>query len=132
MVMATTRDDRTLGELFAELSRETSALVRQEVALAKAEMSEKASTIAKNVVLLVAGGAIVYLAAVFILLALVIGLANVMEPWLAALIVGAVVAVVGTVLIITGINTLKATTIVPEKTIATLKENKEWVQQQVK
>jgi hypothetical protein len=130
--MATTRDDRTLGELFAELSRETSALVRQEVALAKAEMSEKASTIAKNVVLLVAGGAIVYLAAVFILLALVIGLANLMEPWLAALLVGAVVAVVGAVLIITGINTLKTTTIVPEKTIATLKENKEWVQQQVK
>lgn len=130
--MATTRDDRTLGELFAELSRETSALVRQEVALAKTEISEKASTVAKNVVLLIAGGAVVYLAAVFILLALVIGLANVMEPWVAALLVGVVVAIVGAVLIIMGINTLKKTTLMPEKTIATLKENKEWVQQQVK
>lgn len=130
--MANTRDDRSLGELFAELSRESSVLVRQEIALAQTEMSEKASKVAKNVVVLVAGGAIVYLAAMFILLAAVIGLANVIEPWVAALIVGVVVAIIGAVLLAKGIGTLKKTTLLPEKTIETLKENKEWVQQQVK
>jgi uncharacterized membrane protein YqjE len=133
MVMANTNTahDRSLGELFADLSRETSALVRQEVELAKTEMSEKASKVGKNVVFLVAGGAILHLASVFILLAIVIGLTNVMEPWLAALIVGVVVAIVGGLLVVTGINALKRTDLLPQKTIESLKENKEWVQQQV-
>src|SRR5918998_1553218 len=51
------RDDRSLGELFTELAQETSTLVRQEVNLAKTEMSQKASTAGRHAGVLAAGGA---------------------------------------------------------------------------
>jgi hypothetical protein len=59
-------------------------------------------------------------------------LATVIPDWLAALIVGLVVAVIGLVLVQRGRAALKQTTLKPEKTIESLKEDKEWVQQQVK
>ena len=49
------KDDRSIGELFSELSRETTALLRQEVQLAKVEMTQKASRVGKNVGFLVVG-----------------------------------------------------------------------------
>ena len=52
------RDDRSIGELIAELSRETTTLVRQELQLAKVEMSQKASRAGKNVGFLVVGGVV--------------------------------------------------------------------------
>jgi hypothetical protein len=58
--MATTNDERTLGEMFAELSRETRTLVQQELQLAKTELTEKASKMGKGVGLLVGGGLIAY------------------------------------------------------------------------
>jgi hypothetical protein len=61
------RDDRSLGELFQELSRETSLLIRQEVALAKTEMTEKAQQLGKDAGFLGAGGAIAYAGFIVIL-----------------------------------------------------------------
>jgi Putative Actinobacterial Holin-X, holin superfamily III len=52
------RDDRSLGELFSELAQETSTLVRQEVTLAKIELTHKASTAGRHVGILAAGGAL--------------------------------------------------------------------------
>lgn len=130
--MANTSDDRSLGELFASLSKDTTTLVRQEIELAKTEVSEKVSEVGKNVVSLVIGGAIAYAALILILAAVAVGLAQIMEPWLAVLIVGVVVAIIGLILVQKGMSALKNINLVPEKTIATLKEDKEWAQQQIK
>ena len=130
--MTNTSDNRSLGELFASLSKDTTTLVRQEIELAKTEISEKVSETGKNVASLVVGGAIAYAALLFILAAIAVGLAQIMEPWLAVLIVGVVVAIVGFILVQKGMNALKHMNFVPEKTIATLKEDKEWAQQQIK
>ena len=130
--MTNTSDNRSLGELFASLSKDTTTLVRQEIELAKTEISEKVSETGKNVASLVVGGAIAYAALLFILAAIAVGLAQIMEPWLAVLIVGVVVAIVGFILVQKGMNALKRMNFVPEKTIATLKEDKEWAQQQIK
>lgn len=130
--MTNTSDNRSLGELFASLSKDTTTLVRQEIELAKTEISEKVSETGKNVASLVVGGAIAYAALLFILAAIAVGLAQIMEPWLAVLIVGVVVAIVGLILVQKGMNALKHMNFVPEKTIATLKEDKEWAQQQIK
>ena len=81
---------------------------------------------------LVIGGAIAYAALILILAAIAVGLAQIMEPWLAVLSVGIVVAIIGLVLVQKGINALKNLSFVPEKTIQTLKEDKEWAQQQIK
>lgn len=130
--MANGSDDRSLGELFADLSRKTTMLVRQELELAKTEMTEKISEAGKNVGFLVVGGAVLYMGLLFILAGVAILLAGIVPDWLAALIVGLIVAVVGLVLVQKGRAALKETSLAPEKTIKTLKEDKEWVQQQVK
>ena len=45
--MIDSKDDRSLGELFADLARESSTLLRQEVQLAKTELSQKASALSR-------------------------------------------------------------------------------------
>jgi xanthine/uracil permease len=95
-------------------------------------MTEKATEAGKNIGFLIAGGAVLYMGLLFILAAVAILLATVIPDWLAALIVGLVVAVIGLVLVQRGRAALKQTTLKPEKTIESLKEDKEWVQQQVK
>jgi len=131
--MATnTSDNRSLGELFASLSKDTTTLVRQEIELAKTEISEKVSDAVKNVTSLIVGGAIAYAALILILAAVAVGLAQIMEPWLAVLIVGIVVAIIGFILVQKGISALKNLSLVPQKTIETLKEDNEWAQQQMK
>jgi xanthine/uracil permease len=130
--MSNTSADRSLGELFADLSRKTTQLVRQELELAKTEMTEKATEAGKNIGFLIAGGAVLYTGLLFILAAVAILLADVVPDWLAPLIVGLVVAVIGLVLVQKGRAALKQTTLKPEKTIESLKEDKEWVQQQMK
>src|SRR5215207_6412165 len=53
------REERSIGELFAELSQKTTTLIRQEIQLAKAEMSQKASRVGKNVGFLLMGAVLV-------------------------------------------------------------------------
>ena len=82
------RDGRSLGELFSELAQETSTLVRQEVNLAKTEMSQKASSAGKHVGVLAAGGALAYAGLLAILAGIIALLNDVMPLWAAALLVG--------------------------------------------
>ncbi|MDP9477616.1 MAG: phage holin family protein [Actinomycetota bacterium] len=124
------RDDRSLGELFSELSQETTTLVRQEMNLAKAEMSQKASRVGKDVGFLAAGGAVAY-AGLLAILAGVIALLGLIIPlWLSALLVGLVVAGVGYFLVRRGLDALKQEDLAPRETMETLKEDKEWAKDQ--
>jgi len=126
------RDERSLGELFAELTRETSTLVRQEVALAKTEMTQKATQVGRDVGVIGVGGAIAYAGLLAIVAALILVLGQFVALWLSALIVGLVVAGVGYVLIQRGRNALKRADLTPRETIATLKEDTEWAKDQMK
>ncbi len=124
------RDDRSLGELFSELSQETTALIRQEVNLAKTEMSQKASRVGKDVGFLAAGGAVAY-AGLLAIVAGVIALVGLVIPlWLSALLVGIVVAVVGYVLVRRALDALKREDFAPRETIETLKEDQRWAKDQ--
>ncbi len=124
------RDDRSLGELFTELAQETSTLVRQEVNLAKTEMSQKASRAGRHAGILAAGGALAYAGLLAILAAVIVLLDNVMPLWLSALLVGLVVAVVGYLLIRRGLDALKQEDFAPRETIETLKEDQQWAKDQ--
>ena len=126
------KDDRSIGELIAELSRETTTLVRQELQLAKVEMSQKASRAGKNVAFLVVGGVVAYTGLLAIIAAVIIVLGNVIALWLSALVVGAVIAAVGLVLVIKGANTLRQEDPTPQETIETLKEDREWLRDQTR
>ena len=125
------RDEPSLGELFAELARETSTLVRQEVELAKTEMSQKAARVGRDVAFLAIGGAVLYAGFLALLAALIIGLGQLGLPWwLSALLVGLIVAAVGGFLIQQGLAALKREDLAPRQTVATIKEDVEWAREQ--
>jgi len=126
------KEDRSLGELFADLAQETSTLVRQEVALAKTELTQKASRVGRDVAMLVVGGAVAYAGLLVLLAAVVFGLATFMPNWLAALIVGLVVAAVGYFLVQRGRDALGREDLTPRQTIETLKEDAEWAKEQTR
>jgi uncharacterized membrane protein YqjE len=126
------RDDRSLGELFSELAQKTTTLVRHEVNLAKVEMSEKASRAGKHVGFLAAGGAVAYAGLLAILAAVIILLNEVMPLWLAALLVGLVVAIAGYLLVRKGLDALKREDFTPRQTMETLKEDQQWAKDQTK
>ncbi len=123
-------DDRSLGELFAELTKETTTLVRQEVQLAKTEMSQKATEAGKDVGFLGAGGALAYAGLLAIIAGIVLALGEIIPLWVSALVVGLVVAAIGYFLVRKGLNALKQGSLAPEQTIQTLKEDKEWAKDQ--
>ena len=126
------RDDRSLGELFSELAQETTTLVRQEVNLAKVEMSQKASHAGKQVGVLAAGGAVAY-AGLLAMLAGVIALLNTFMPlWASALLVGIVVAVVGYLLVRRALDALKREDFAPRQTMETIKEDQQWAKDQMR
>jgi hypothetical protein len=126
------RDGRSLGELFSELAQETSTLVRQEVNLAKTEMSQKASTAGKHLGVLAAGGALAYAGLLAILAGVIALLNDVMPLWASALLVGIVVAIVGYLLIRKGLDALKREDFAPRETLETLKEDQQWAKDQTK
>lgn len=124
--------ERSIGELFAELAKDTSTLVRQEVALAKTELTEKASRVGRNVGYLALGGAVAYAALLAFAAAAVIVLAQAMPWWVAALIVGIIIAIVAAVMISKALATLKQTDVAPRRTVETLKEDVQWAKDQMK
>lgn len=131
--MGTNKDERTLGEMFAELSRETRTLVQQELQLAKAELTEKASKMGKGAAFIAGGGLIAYagllaIVAAFVLILMAIGL----PAWAAAFLGGVLVAGIGYLLIRSGLAALKAQELAPRKTIDTLKEDAQWLKAQAK
>jgi hypothetical protein len=128
--MADKLDDRSLGDLFAELSRETGQLVRKEFELATTELTATAKKAGAHVGVVAAGGALVHAGLLVLLAAIVLGLSEVVEPWLSALIVGVAVMLVGYVLMNRGLAGLRGTRIVPTQTIETLKEDARWTTRQ--
>lgn len=128
--MQPSRDDRSLGELFSELAQKTSTLVRQEVNLAKTEMSHKASRAGRHIGVLAAGGAVAYAGLLAILAGVIVLLDNVMPLWASALLVGVVVAVVGYLLVRRALDALKREDFAPTETIETLKEDQQWAKDQ--
>jgi len=129
--MQQNRQERSLGELFGDLAKETSNLVRQEVTLAKTEMSQKVSSMTKDIGSLAIGGAVAYAGVLALGAALIIGLAQLGLPWwLSALLVGLVVTGIGYFLVQKGLNALKQQNLVPQKTIETIKEDVEWAKGQ--
>lgn len=126
-------DERSLGELFADLARETGTLVSREVALARTEMTEKAAQVGKDVAFLAVGGLIAYAGLLAIIAAIILVLAaNGVPLWVSALVVGLAVAVIGYVLVQRGLTALKRQDFVPRQTLETLKDDTQWAKEQIR
>lgn len=135
----TVKDDRSIGQLLKELTHESSLLLKQEVDLAKTEMSEKASRVGTNLGHVAVGGAVAFLGAIALLLFAVYGLTSLMDQflplgvavWLAPLIIGAILAGVGYSMIKKSLETLKRESVAPKKTTQSLQENKAWLKEKI-
>jgi uncharacterized membrane protein len=123
--MTALRQERSVGELFGQLTQDLSLLLRQETQLAKTEIQEKVSRATRDVAALAAGGIVALVgglaitAAIILLLIDPIGLA----PWLAALLVGALLAGGGYLMLRKGLSDLKAVDPAPRRTVESVKED---------
>ncbi|HEX8985907.1 MAG TPA: phage holin family protein [Bryobacteraceae bacterium] len=120
-------ESRSLGRIVQDILRDFQEILRAELRLARAEMSEKARIAARSGVLL--GGAAVcgLLAAGALVACVIAALALAMPVWAAALIAGVVLAIVAGAAFAMGRARLKTVKPVPEQTAQTIREDVEWV-----
>jgi uncharacterized membrane protein YqjE len=122
--------ERPIGELVKELASQTSTLVRQEIALAQAEVTQKGKLAGKGAGML-AGAAVAGLLALGTLTALlIVVLDSFLELWLAAAIVLVLWAIVALVLARAGQAALKRATPPAPQTVETVKEDIQWAKTQ--
>ena len=126
-------DPRSLGDLFADLARDTRTLIQQEIELAKTELAANASRMTGSVTMIVAGGLIAYGGLLAIVAAVVLGLIALGLPaWAAAFLGGLVVAGLGYALIRAGLASFRPSELTPQQTIETLKEDAQWLKMQAR
>jgi hypothetical protein len=128
----TAQDDRSVGQLFGDLSREFSDLMREEVQLAKAELREEATKAGKAGGMF--GGAAVagYMTLLLVSFAAAWGLAELIPAGFAFLIVGVVYGVIAALLFVRGRKQIKQVNAMPNQTVQTLKEDARWAKAQLK
>ena len=127
---------RSLIGLFSDLWRETQTLVHQEAELAKAEISEKVSQVTTGAGEIAAGGAILF-AGFIVLLFAAVGALELLLPtehaaWLAPLIVGLIVMIVGYIVFASGRKQMKAQSLAPQRTLESLQQDARLAKEHVK
>lgn len=124
--------EQSMGELFKQLSDELSTLVRQELKLAQAEMTEKGKKAGLGAGMFGAAGIVGLLALLTLTACLVAALATGLAVWLAALIVTVVYAALAAGIALIGKRRVsEATPAVPEETIESVKEDVQWAKTQL-
>jgi len=131
-VMQERKEEQTLGELFAALARDTTTLVRQEIDLARTELTQKIPGLGKDVGRLGIGAAVAYAGFLALIAAAILALGELIPLWVSALVVGIVVLGAGYILIQRARDGLKRADLTPRETIETLKEDREWVKEQTR
>jgi len=119
------QQERSIGELFGQLTQDMTLLVRQEVQLARTEMTEKLSRFTTNLISVGAGGFVAYLGGLALMAALILAirdLANISLAW-SALIVGGILAIVGYVMLQRGLKELKAVDLAPRRSVENIKDD---------
>lgn len=124
--------DKPIGELLKQLSQETTTLMRQELELAKAEITEKGKKVGLGAGMFGAAGIIGFLALASLTAFFILVLAIPLAGWLAALIVAVVYGAVAGVLALNGKEKVKQATPPAPQTVETVKEDIEWAKHPTK
>ena len=126
-------EDRPIGDLVRQLSDQTTTLVRQEIELAKAEMTAKGKQVGMGAGAFGGAGLFGLYAVGAITACLILALSTAVAGWLAALIVGVVFAAIAGVLALIGKKKTQAgAPPVPERAISSTKEDVEWAKTRAK
>lgn len=134
-----TQDTNSLGRAVSDLVQEVGTLVRQELELAKCELSEKAERAKSGAVRFGVGSALGLLGAFALTIGLIVGLSLVLDAWmsrpmayfLSALIVGALLGGAGYLLIKSGAANLSPSEWVPRRTVESIKEDARWARRRI-
>lgn len=129
-------NQRPLVGLFSDLWRETSTLVHDEIELARAEVSEKVTQVGSGVAVIATSSAVLFAGFLMLLIAAASALALVLPeeyaPWLAPLAVGVVVVLAGMIALRSGLAALRARNLKPERTLESLRQDRELVKEHAK
>lgn len=115
--MSEASSSSSVGDLLRGLMTDVTLLLRQEVRLAQAEVSEKLEQAQSGIYAVVTGLLVAFCALLILLQAVVIALSNVLPAWAASLAVGVVLAIIAFVLIRVGSRNLRPSSLVPERTL---------------
>jgi hypothetical protein len=118
-------EGESTGSLLRRLGEDLTTLLRKELALATTEVSRAIAEAKQGLVSVAAGGAVLFMGALILLLAITAALAEAMDPWLAGLIVGGIVTIVGYMMLTRGKKKLDPAGLKPERTQEALRDNRE-------
>lgn len=116
-------ESRGMVGMLSSLLNDVTTLVRQEIALGKAEMQQNIKRAGAAIASIVVAGAVLNAGLLVLLAAAVLGLSHVLAPWLSALIVGAVVVIIGMSMMKKARNTLSAQAMTPDRTVESLERD---------
>ena len=119
------RSQASVTALLRDLAHDAAEITRKEVALARNEVAHAVSELKTGLISMASGGGILFAGILFLLLSATLGLATVMANWLAALIVGGVVTLIGLILVVTGNQKLKAEQFRPDRTVEAMRKDRE-------
>lgn len=127
------KEERSLPTLLSDLTHETTTLVRQEIDLAKAEISAKVSQVGNGLASIIVGGGVAVAGFLILLQAAAAALSEFagLDPWLSFLIVGLVVLIIGLIMLQAGKSKLKASHLAPRTTAESLRRDRDLVKEQV-
>jgi len=126
------KTERSIATLLSDLASETILLLRQELALLKAELHEKFNRIGQGAGALGAGALVAFSGWLVLLAAAVLGLATVVPAWLAALIVALLVLAIGVGLLLFGKNRFDAQALTPQRSLRSLREDEAWIRERLR
>jgi hypothetical protein len=125
------REERSIGDLFTDLTRDITTLFRQEVSLAQAEIKQNITDVGRNSALMVIGSIVAYSGFLGLLAALILLLGLAMPWWVAALIVGAIVLAIGAGLMLYGQQKIKESNVMPQRAVDTMRDTTNQIWQEV-
>lgn len=122
-----------LGDLFRQLAQDSATLVRQEMNLAKAELKSNVKAVARDAAMVAIGGILALVGVTVLIAFLVVAVGDALDNyWLGALVVGVLFLLVGGILAMASLKKLKHEEMAPTRTLETLKEDKQWLQSEIK
>jgi uncharacterized membrane protein YqjE len=131
--MEASRTERSLGDLFSDLSQQTAELIRHEMRLAKAELDVKASRVGRQAAKLGLGAVFGLAGVMAVTAAIILGLIEAGVPsWVSALITAAVMGLMAYVLAQAGLSELKKQSLAPVETMESVKETAQWIKNETR
>ena len=131
--MTVREEGRGIGDLLGDLGRQVSTLVRREIDLAKVEITSGVGRLGRGAAMSGVGGVLVYAGLLFVLAAVALALIDAgLDPWIATGLVGLIVLVIGGIVTSMGVKQIREANPAPTETAETVKENVDYLKEQVK